>query len=249
MTNTQPNTLTEEELQNAERYNAAGRFALKDVSYPPPYDRRNELLGKLIAAARKGIEAQKLVSDIRQIIQCAGAIRGDIEDRLNVYSPPEAQEGATEKTRPLRDKEGPEDHLAKLVAGFAEALLLKLRDAEKKYGYSDGWLQDGWADDLRRDIRLHVDKGDPRDVAAYCAFAWHHGWSLSLPSPTDSGVEDLRAAQADRDRLQREVERLACLVKRAYNEGFLEGMDEVKRDRGGKSWGESKSRTALIGEG
>lgn len=71
------------------------------------------------------------------------------------------------------------DHLADLVGRFSVALLEKLRAAEKKYGYDNGWLYDDWAYDLRRDLRKHIDKGDPLDVAAYCAFAWHHGWSTS----------------------------------------------------------------------
>lgn len=70
-------------------------------------------------------------------------------------------------------------NLESLVAAFSEALLEKLKHAEKKYGYDDDWMRDGWGDTLRKHLREHVEKGDPRDVAAYCAFAWHHGWSLS----------------------------------------------------------------------
>ncbi len=81
------------------------------------------------------------------------------------------------------------DPLADLVSRFSTALLEKLRAAEAKYGYSDGWLKTDWPDDLRRDIRRHVDKGDPRDVAAYCAFAWHHEWSLALPADERAGAE------------------------------------------------------------
>jgi hypothetical protein len=29
----------------------------------------------------------------------------------------------------------------------------------------------------------HVHKGDPRDVAAYCAFLWHHGETTNVPLP------------------------------------------------------------------
>ena len=66
-----------------------------------------------------------------------------------------------------------------LVERFAEALKDKLRAAEAKYGWNDGWKSVDWADDLRTRLREHVEKGDPRDVAAFCAFAWHHGWSLA----------------------------------------------------------------------
>lgn len=70
----------------------------------------------------------------------------------------------------------------KLVDRFAEALKAKLRAAEAKYGYNDGWLDDHWQDDLRTKLVEHLHKGDPRDVAAYCAFAWHHAWSVTPPS-------------------------------------------------------------------
>lgn len=64
---------------------------------------------------------------------------------------------------------------ARLVARFAEALSEKLAAAEKKYGYSDGWADADWMDECRAKLLEHIQKGDPRDVAAYCAFLWHHG--------------------------------------------------------------------------
>lgn len=74
------------------------------------------------------------------------------------------------------------DALAHLVARFSVALLEKLRDAEKKYGHDDSWLQDDWPETCQRKLLEHVAKGDPRDVAAYCAFMWHHGWSTAAPA-------------------------------------------------------------------
>jgi hypothetical protein len=67
----------------------------------------------------------------------------------------------------------------KLVFDFACALADKLHEAEKKYGYSDGWRDNDWMDECRVKLREHVEKGDPRDVAAYCAFLWHHGESTA----------------------------------------------------------------------
>lgn len=64
-----------------------------------------------------------------------------------------------------------------LVDRFSAALKEKLHAAEAKYGHDDAWMRDDWQTDLVRDLQRHVEKGDPRDVAAYCAFAWHHGWS------------------------------------------------------------------------
>ena len=72
----------------------------------------------------------------------------------------------------------------KLVADFSAVLAEKLYKAQLKYGYSDGWKSDGWADDCLKHFQQHVDKGDPRDVAAYCAFMWFHGWSTALPAPS-----------------------------------------------------------------
>lgn len=68
-----------------------------------------------------------------------------------------------------------------LVLKFAEALAEKLAAAEKKYGYSHGWMDDDWEYECRKKLREHLDKGDPRDVANYCAFMWHHGWSTKAP--------------------------------------------------------------------
>lgn len=73
----------------------------------------------------------------------------------------------------------PSDPLADLVARFSAALLEKLRAAEKKYGRKDDWLDPNWESDCQRQLLEHVAKGDPRDVAAYAAFCWHHGWPTS----------------------------------------------------------------------
>lgn len=74
----------------------------------------------------------------------------------------------------------------KLVKRFATALAEKLHKAEQKYGYSDGWLTTGWIEngECARKLHAHAAKGDPRDVAAYCAFLWHHGASTTIPVST-----------------------------------------------------------------
>lgn len=61
-----------------------------------------------------------------------------------------------------------------LVTDFAEALAEKLKKAEEKYGYSNGWMEATWMDECRQKLNEHLAKGDPRDVAAYCAFLWYH---------------------------------------------------------------------------
>ncbi|MCR1319985.1 hypothetical protein NR352_23965 [Enterobacter soli] len=63
-----------------------------------------------------------------------------------------------------------------LVLRFASALADKLYKAEQKYGRSTDWMKDDWYDDCLQSLWEHIEKGDPRDVAAYCAFMWYHGW-------------------------------------------------------------------------
>lgn len=85
-------------------------------------------------------------------------------------------------------EEAPASAVDDLVDRFAVALKEKLHAAEAKYGHDDAWLRDDWRDDLIRQLGEHVQKGDPRDVAAYCAFAWHHAWSVGPFSPlTENG--------------------------------------------------------------
>jgi hypothetical protein len=69
-----------------------------------------------------------------------------------------------------------------LVIEFTFALGRKLAASERKYGYSDGWASPDWMDECRQHLLQHVAKGDPRDVAAYCAFMWYHGASTAIPS-------------------------------------------------------------------
>ena len=75
---------------------------------------------------------------------------------------------------------------ADLVLRFATALAEKLHKAEQKYGYSDNWQRNDWYDDCLQSLWEHIEKGDPRDVAAYCAFMWYHGW---VTTDYDRGVQ------------------------------------------------------------
>jgi len=70
------------------------------------------------------------------------------------------------------------NNLEALVSGFAQALLDKLVAAENKYDYQGAWKKQDWRGNLVSQLNAHIGKGDALDVAAYCAFAWHHGWSL-----------------------------------------------------------------------
>lgn len=97
--------------------------------------------------------------------------------------------------------DGPTLHPATedLIRRFSDALREKLSAAEKKYGYSDGWASPDWMDECRKHLMQHIAKGDPRDVAAYCAFLWHHGESttpqpLAAASVSERALDDLHVA-------------------------------------------------------
>ncbi|SXG03124.1 Uncharacterised protein [Klebsiella variicola] len=83
-----------------------------------------------------------------------------------------------------------------LVNDFATALAEKLHKAELKYGYSNAWTNNGWMTECLADFHRHIAKGDPRDVAAYCAFMWYHGWKTEAAQPApvvpDAYVRDER---------------------------------------------------------
>jgi hypothetical protein len=67
-----------------------------------------------------------------------------------------------------------------LVIRFATVMAEKLAAAEHKG--RGGWGKTGWKDECTEQLYLHLQKGDPIDVANYCAFMWHHGWSTSAPA-------------------------------------------------------------------
>lgn len=86
----------------------------------------------------------------------------------------------------------------RLVTDFCTALAEKLYGAQQKYGYDADWKQDGWPTQCLAHFHQHIAKGDPRDVAAYCAFMWYHGWKTEpatapvVPDemPEDCGFKD-----------------------------------------------------------
>lgn len=82
----------------------------------------------------------------------------------------------------------------KLVTDFCTALAEKLYKAQLKYGYDTDWKQDGWPSQCQAHFHQHIAKGDPRDVAAYCAFMWYHGWSTKPAEVLGSRTVKLPAA-------------------------------------------------------
>lgn len=66
-----------------------------------------------------------------------------------------------------------------LVLKFTNALAQKLYDAQVKFGYGTNFTNKTWMDECRGLLRIAVEKGDPKDVAAYSMFLWHHGESTN----------------------------------------------------------------------
>ncbi len=85
--------------------------------------------------------------------------------------------------RRIKVPRGLHDTTKDLVARFAVALADKLYAAQEKYGHADSWSNGDWMDSCRQRLLEHLAKGDPRDVAAYCAFLWHHGESTAVAAP------------------------------------------------------------------
>jgi hypothetical protein len=67
-----------------------------------------------------------------------------------------------------------------LAMGFALCMMIKLRKAETKYGHSNAWSEPDWMDECKLELRKHLEKGDPKDVAAYAMFLWYHGETTKL---------------------------------------------------------------------
>ncbi|HID1016610.1 TPA: hypothetical protein ACX3MJ_000684 [Raoultella ornithinolytica] len=99
---------------------------------------------------------------------------------------------------PVVVPEGLNPETTDLVLRFASALADKLYKAEQKYGRSTDWMKDDWYDDCLQSLWEHIEKGDPRDVAAYCAFMWYHGWKTEAAQPAPVVPEIDRKAIADK---------------------------------------------------
>lgn len=67
-----------------------------------------------------------------------------------------------------------------LIPRFMAALAEKLFLNETKHGVQAEWAEPDWIPLCRSELVRHVMKGDVRDVAAYCAFLWHHGQPAAL---------------------------------------------------------------------
>lgn len=102
------------------------------------------------------------------------------------------------------------DDTKRLVIGFAAAMACKLSAAERKYGYSNGWTSRDWMYECRSKLIEHLLKGDPRDVANYCAFLWWHGESTVAPSLLAAQTEGEQFLPIDHFTKQDEGRRREC---------------------------------------
>ena len=75
------------------------------------------------------------------------------------------------------------DPLSRLCFFFAIQLFDRLTRKRKKWG--DKWQDKEYLtqNDLIYHLQKQVNQGDPIDVAAYCAFAWHHQYKTGTPQP------------------------------------------------------------------
>lgn len=126
-------------------------------------------------------ERNSKLRDLRDELMCWQGYYDPVEDKEQhemfiLAADAVAELLALRKEREAAVPEGLHHETASLVQRFATALAEKLYKAEQKYGRSTDWMKPDWYDDCLQSLWEHIEKGDPRDVAAYCAFMWHHGW-------------------------------------------------------------------------
>lgn len=81
------------------------------------------------------------------------------------------------------------DDFREILCRFNKVLLDKLLANERKYKFGYSWQESDWEEQLQRDLVAHVEKGDPRDVAIFGLFAWHHGWRTAPEQEADWQLE------------------------------------------------------------
>lgn len=150
----------------------------KAVSVGARYEERiAELESQLKAAENNEIDARCHIAELEesnaQVIQSRDHYKRMTEEGLRKLA---ESRTVTVKTAPVIPSELHQDTQG-LMIDFCTALAEKLYKAQLKYGYDANWKQDGWASQCQAHFHQHIAKGDPRDVAAYCAFMWWHGWS------------------------------------------------------------------------
>ncbi|WP_227631570.1 hypothetical protein [Klebsiella grimontii] len=136
---------------------------------------------QLIEALEKAQQTTAVESEpVGEVIEVGSALlvewHKNLEEGTKLYTSPQAP------VMPL----GLHPDTQKLVTDFCTALAEKLYKSQLKYGYDADWKQDGWPSQCQAHFHQHIAKGDPRDVAAYCAFMWWHGWSTKPAKTPES---------------------------------------------------------------
>jgi hypothetical protein len=73
---------------------------------------------------------------------------------------------------------------AAMALDFAEAMARKLHEVQERRGAASmDWRRPGWEAECRRLLAEAVAKGDPVDVANYCAFLYYHGVATAARDP------------------------------------------------------------------
>jgi|SRR5688572_733582 len=109
-----------------------------------------------------------------------------------------------------------------LVDQFAIVLKEKLRAAEKKHGFTIEWARNTntWPlPECQEELMKHFLKGDPVDVAIFCAFLWHH----HLPTV---GNPALPSRSSMIDYLRKMVE-----VTKRTNQELLERVKKLEQEK------------------
>jgi hypothetical protein len=108
------------------------------------------------------------------------------------------------------------------------AVELKEKLAESRTKGRRGW-QHCDPDYLSECLREHVEKGDPRDVAAYCMMLWHQGKAIASTAYAEQQPDPLVAAS--------EALRIAIEAHSHFAAGLVFGLADLARKRGMSSEG------------
>lgn len=139
-------------------------------------------------------------------------------------------------TRPTPADDALHPATSDLVDRFAVALKEKLAASERKYGWTDEWAKDDWQERCQRSLAEHLAKGDPRDVAAFAAFMWHHGWPTVSADPhaPPAGYVQAVPTITHGDQLPDGVPVRA--IDKADYPATIFAMNIIRMDSGGPSW-------------
>lgn len=96
-------------------------------------------------------------------------------------------------------------------------------EMQRKLARSRGKGRGGWqsisADILSRELREHVDKGDPMDVATYAMFLWHNGQPISAQQQNGRDKADLTKDQHNA---------YNAVITFVTEDGYVDGLDFLR---------------------